>query len=451
MKKKYHRPVIRQLSLKSTNKHGARTEYKAKTHVDHVAVKDLIQEYGSPLFVISESEIQEKYEEATEAFEQRYPKVQFAWSYKTNYLNAVCNVFHKLGSWAEVVSGFEYDKAIANGVPPEKIIFNGPDKSRSDLEKAVKNDSLIHIDHFEELYLLEEIAGKQAVKPRVAVRVNMDVGVYPLWDRFGFNYENGQAWEAIKKICSKELLNLVGLHTHIGTFMLSAEPYGIATSKVCSLAHRIKSTFKKNLKYIDMGGGFASNNTLKGSFLQGGDSVPTMEDYAEAICEGLLEAGFEKGELPYLYLETGRALIDDAGYLLGSVIANKRLANGRRATVVDFGVNVMFTSFWFNHKVSPAQKFGKHLEDTTLYGPLCMNIDVVREQIMLPSLNVGDNVVVHNMGAYNITQSMQFIALRPAIVLIDKEGESHLIRKREKVEDIERGEVMPSYLKDFDL
>ena len=74
-------------------------------------------------------------------------KVQFAWSYKTNYLDAVCNVFHQEGSWAEVVSGFEYDKAILNGVPGEKIIFNGPDKSYEELKKATQNGSLIHIDH----------------------------------------------------------------------------------------------------------------------------------------------------------------------------------------------------------------------------------------------------------------------------------------------------------------
>ena len=90
-----------------------------------------------------------------------------------------------------------------------------------------------------------------------------------------------------------------------------------------------------------MGGGFASKNTLKGSLQLGVDYVPEINQYAEAICSTLLNAGFEKDELPYLYLETGRALIDDAGFLLGSVISNKRLSDGRRATIMDFGVNKM--------------------------------------------------------------------------------------------------------------
>ena len=82
-----------------------------------------------------------------------------------------------------------------------------------------------------------------------------------------------------------------------------------------------------------------------------------------------------------LILESGRALIDDAGYLLGTVIANKRLSNGNRATIVDVGINLLFTSFWYEHEVYPAAPVSEHLEETTIFGPLCMNIDVLREAI----------------------------------------------------------------------
>ena len=192
-------------------------------------------------------------------------------------------------------------------------------------------------------------------------------------------------------------------------------------------------------------------NTLKGMYGLGADSVPELSQYAEAICSSLLNAGFDNDELPHLYLETGRALIDDAGYLLGSVISNKRLSDGRRATILDFGVNVMFTSFWYDHKVSPAQKFGHHTEDCVLYGPLCMNIDVVRENITLPPMKAGDHVVVHNVGAYNITQSMQFIALRPAVVIIDLKGKAHVIKNKEHLSTLEKDEVLPEYLAKFSL
>jgi len=450
-KLQYERPVITRLNTGVTNKFGTKTEYAPVTHIDGNAVKDLISNHGSPLFVISEKTIRETYRAAKRAFTTRYPKVQFAWSYKTNYINAVCNVFHQEGSWGEVVSGFEYKKALQNNVPGTKIIFNGPDKTVEDLTSAIQNDSLIHIDHLDELYLIKELAIELKKRPRVAIRVNMDTGVYPIWDRFGFNYENGQAWDAINKIMLNDAMDLVGLHTHIGTFMLSPNAYGVAASKLSELALAIKTKFKKQIQYLDLGGGFASKNTLKGSYLQGADSVPTFDQYAEAISTAILNAGFVENELPLLILESGRSLIDSAGYLLGSVISNKRLSDGRRATIMDFGVNVLFTSFWYDHKISPAQDFSQYTEDAVLYGPLCMNIDVIRENITLPPLKRDDHVVVHSVGAYNMTQWMQFIALRPAVVMIDMDEKAHVIRKRETLGSIESEEVLPEYLKAFKL
>lgn len=451
IKKTYERPLIRPLNSGITNKFGKRTEWAPFTNINGANIQDLINEYGSPLFVYSEAKIRENYKAAKRAFETRYPKVQFAWSYKTCYLNAICDVFHQEGSWAEVVSIFEYNKALLNGVPGDKIIFNGPDKTNEDLEIAIKNNSPIHIDHLDELYRLNELAKGLSKKPKVAIRVNMDTGIYPMWDRFGFNYENGQAWDAINKIMATNLLDLVGLHTHIGTFMLTPSAYSIAASKMADLAINFKTKFKKNITYIDMGGGFASKNTLKGSYYMGSDTVPDIAEYAEAISTSLLNAGFEQNDLPYLYLETGRALIDDAGFLVGTVIANKRLSDGRRATILDFGVNVMFTSFWYDHKITPVEELGYHTEDTTLYGPMCMNIDVVRENISMPPLKAGNHVVAHCVGAYNVTQSMQFISLRPAIVLIDTLGKPHIIKSKETLESVQKDEKVPAHLAKFKL
>lgn len=450
-KLRYERPMIRKMNAGLMNKFGTRTEYQPTSHIDTVPVKRIIEQYGSPCFVISERTIRKTYQSALRAFKTRYPKVQFAWSYKTNYLDAVCKVFHQEGAWAEVVSGFEYEKAIRNGVPGNKILFNGPDKTIAELKQAIENESTIHIDHFDELYDLIEIVETSKKKAKVAIRVNMDVGVYPLWDRFGFNYESYQAWNAITKIMNCEKMELVGLHTHIGTFMLTAGAYGIAASKLCDLAMNIKAKWNKSIQYIDMGGGFASTNTLRGSYLPGNDISPSFDDYAEVITSTILNYGFKQEDLPLLMLETGRALIDDAGYLVGSVLANKRLSDGRRATIMDFGVNILFTAFWYEHKISPAQEFTHHSEDMVVYGPLCMNIDKVRESVNLPLLNRGDHVVVHKVGAYNMTQWMQFIAMRPNVVMIDMKGEVHLIRKNETIDTLTDLESIPEHLKTFKL
>lgn len=445
-KKRYERPTLRKMNTGLMNKFGTKTENQPVTHIESVSVKGLIQQYGSPLFVLSERQIRRTFRNANRIFTTRYPKVQFAWSYKTNYLDAVCRIYHQEGSWAEVVSGFEYDKALKNGVPGHQIIFNGPDKTDEQLLMAARNNSLIHIDHYDELYTLIRLSEEHQLKPKVAIRINMDTGIYPKWDRFGFNFENGQAWNALTRILNSNHLELVGLHCHIGTFMLSPSAYATAARNLCELAWSVKERFGKMVNYIDLGGGFPSTNTLKGAYLPGTDTVPSLDQFADAITDVILSYGFRPDELPTLILESGRALVDDAGFLLGTVLATKRLSDGRRATVLDFGINSLFTSFWYDHKVSPAQQAGQQTEETVLYGPLCMNIDVVRESIVMPLLEKGNQVVAHQVGAYNMTQWMQFITLRPAIVMIAEDNSTHVIRKPETMEYIDSLEHVPEHL-----
>lgn len=446
-KKRFEYPVIKRFQPGMPGKSGLQPGLKTISEISNVPVEGLIEEYGSPLFVIDEDSIREKYKLAVQAFKSRYPKVQFAWSYKTNYLDAVCRVYHDEGSWAEVVSGYEYKKARENGVPGKHIIFNGPDKSSDDLELAINEGAYIHLDHFDELFMLIEISARIQKKAKVAIRVNMDTGIYPKWDRFGFNYENGEAWEALKKIADQEYLELSGLHTHIGTYIMSTQAYTIAAKKLSALALRANNELGKKVKYIDMGGGFTSLNTLKGAYHSAADTNPGFNEYADAISYAIMSAGFQQNELPVLILETGRALIDDSAYLLGTVLATKRLSDGRRSTVLDFGVNILFTSFWYDHEVHPGCDVSENSEETTLYGPLCMNIDVIRQNLSFPLLKKGDPVVVPKVGAYNMTQWMQFITYRPNVVMIASNGKTHIIRKKESLEDIKKLEIIPDHLK----
>lgn len=446
-KKRYESPIITKIKAGIPDKFGMQPPVKHISRIEGIAVKKLAEQYGSPLFVFSEKKIREKYREMYQAFSSKYPQVQVAWSYKTNYLDAVCRIFHNEGARAEVVSGFEYEKALANGLPGEKIIFNGPYKTDDELKKAVENQSLIHIDHFDELYSLMRIAENTNKKPQAAIRVNMDTGIYPKWDRFGFNYENGEAWTAVNRIMLSERIELVGLHTHIGTYIMSAEPYGTAAAKLANLAAEIDRKFNHKIKYIDMGGGFASDNTLKGAYLPGKDTTPSFDDYAEAVTTALINSSIDPGSLPVLILETGRGLITNAGTIIASVAANKRLSDGRRAMVADVGVNLLFTSFWYDFNVFPARETGSHTEDTSIYGPLCMNIDVIRDAVQFPHLEKGELIVIPDTGAYNVTQWMQFITYRPNVVLIDEEGQTHIIRKAENSETFKRQEQVPEHLK----
>lgn len=446
-KKRFTPPAIKRLQSGMPGKAGIPSQLNPIPDIGGIPVKQLLRDYGSPLFILEENAIRNTYRKAKDAFESRYPAVQFAWSYKTNYLDAVCQIYHQEGSWAEVVSGFEYQKALANGVDGRQIIFNGPDKSPEDLKLAVENHSYIHIDHFDELYSLIKVAESSTNRPRVAIRVNMDTGIFPRWDRFGFNLENGEAMEAVKQIIESGKLDLMGLHTHIGTYIISVNAYRTAAEKMAALALSIERELKHQIRYIDMGGGFASLNTLKGAYHSAADTTPTFDQYAEAITGALARAGFDPSAMPMLILETGRALIDDAGYLAGTVLAVKRLSDGRKNLVFDFGVNLLFTSFWYDHEIHPVEEQNGFTEDATLFGPLCMNIDQLRDQTRMPLLKQGDQVVVKRVGAYNMTQWMQFITYRPNIILISPEGSAHLIRKAENLESIRSSEETPSHLK----
>ncbi len=448
-KKPFERPVIKKVTAGMPSKFGLQVHHEPITEIDGVPVQSLLDQFGSPLFIYSEKTIRNTYKEAYRAFSSRYPNVLFSWSYKTNYLNAICNTFHQEGSWAEVVSGFEYKKALANGVKGDQIIFNGPQKTRNDLLLAVKNESLIHIDHFDELYELIEISKESDFKPKVAIRINMDIGIYPAWDRFGFNYENGEAWDALNRIMHCKTLELTGLHTHIGTYIMSAEPYKVAATKMSDLALGLARKYNHHILYIDMGGGFASKNTLKGGYYPGTDTTPSFDDYAEAIVSVLMKAEFQPDHLPLLILETGRALIDDAGYLAGTVVANKRLADGQRASILDAGVNLLFTSFWYDHDIRPAKPMSDQTEETAIFFLFFMNIDVIRKNTIFPLLKKGDPFVIQRVGAYNNTQWMQFITMRPNVVLIDMNSDVHVIRKEETVDTMNQLEATPEHLKVF--
>lgn len=446
-KKIYERPVLRKVVEGIPNKFGSLKRLRPIETIDNVAIDGIIDKYGSPVFILSEKTIRETYKTAYRAFSTRYPKVQFAWSYKTNYLDAVCRIFHQEGAWAEVVSGFEYEKALDNNIPGNKIIFNGPDKSKEDLMRAIRNNSLIHIDHFDELYTIIKLVEELNERPQVAIRVNMDTGIIPQWDRFGFNYENGEAWNAINRILSNGKIDLLGLHIHIGTYITMSKAYSTAIEKLAALATKTFDRFQKSINYIDLGGGFASQNTLQGAYMPATDTTPSFDDYAYTITTAMTSVNFPNNEMPTLILETGRALIDEAGWLAGTVLANKRLADGRRAMVIDAGVNIMFTAFWYDYEIFPVHETSFQSEPTTIYGPLCMNIDVIRKNIDFPMLNKGDHFVIKRVGAYTMTQWMQFITYRPNVVLIDLKGEVHLIRKQEDKEVFRRQELIPDYLR----
>jgi diaminopimelate decarboxylase len=448
MKKRYEKPVILKLETGFMNKFGSSPLYtrNIRNEIDGVAIEELINKFGSPLFVFSEKKLRSKHKDLYNLFSTRYPNVTFGWSYKTNYTKAICAVMHQEGSIAEVVSEFEYDKARNLGIKGEDIIFNGPHKPIPALEKAAQEGAKINIDHMEEIYDLEKVAKKLDRKLKIGMRVNMDTGIHPQWSRFGLNLESGQAWDAVKRLSLGKKLELNGLHCHIGTFILEPNAYALEVEKMIKFAYEVEDNFGFKIEYLDIGGGFPSKSKLKGTYLPPDVAVPAMDEYAEKISDALYQ-NLRPGDFPHLYLEAGRVLVDEAGYLISTIFATKRLPDGRKAYIADAGINLLFTSFWYKFNIEIDREVQGLNEPSVIYGPMCMNIDVIDEGSLLPPLERGTRLTISPVGAYNNTQWLQFIEYRPNIVLIGENGEIDLIRETENLSTIEKHEILPERLK----
>lgn len=473
MNKPYIQPIISgELGRIASNAAADRNYYSRGVHtpalfeIDGIPVSSLTAQFGSPLFVFSEHTLRGKARRAREAFKSRYPKTSFAWSFKTNYLKAVCQILRQEGWIAEVVSDFEYQKARKLGFSGPEIVFNGPYKPRAILEQALAEGALVQIDNWDELNTIEDLV-KNFDKPvEVGLRIWLDAGIRPVWSKFGFALANGEAERAAERIITNPKLRLHTLHTHIGTYILAPDAYRVAAQKLVALREHIDAEHGHLIDCINLGGGFPSYSLLHGMIGPAEQVVPPIEAYADAITEVLNKLPAKKR--PLLRLESGRHLVDEAGYLLSTVVAvkgmNRHVLGGSDLSardykeqiivgddskvgyVLDAGINLLYTAAWYQFSIKPARLVQAPPMPSRIYGSLCMAIDVIRENVDLPPLEAGDILSLHPVGAYNFVQSMQFIAYKPAVVLINESGTPELIRARETLDDIERPERLPAHL-----
>ncbi len=435
-------------------------------NIDGVTVEELAEQYDTPMFVFSESSIRKQAKQMREAFLSRYPETSFTWSFKTNRLDAICMILKQEGWMAEVVSSFEYGKARHLGYAGDQIVFNGPYKRRDSIERALREGALIQIDNWDELACIESVAEELGGTYDVGVRIWFNSTHAPLWSKFGFSLANGEAYQAARRVIENPSLRLHTLHCHIGTYLLDPEAYRITTQAMLGLRQELKEDTGHQIACFNIGGGFPSNSLLHGMAGPSDMSVPHIDAYAEAITSELNQ--LPKPERPDLRLESGRYLVDEAGFLITSIVAIKGAARQHRvgsplsdlvmkenklsshpaklSYVLNAGISLLYSAAWFALNAGPHRSASGKSYPSRLLGDLCMEIDVIRETINLPQLRVGDYLTLHPVGAYNFDQSMQFIHLRPAVVLIDEHSKPHIIRDREDLEYIEDRERLPDHL-----
>jgi diaminopimelate decarboxylase len=409
-------------------------------------VVDLTRRYGTPLYVVDEQKLRRDCAAFVGGLREYYPKVELAYSYKTNPLPGVIRVLHDCGALAEVISHFELWLALQLGVPPEKIIFNGPAKTSQAIDLAVqRNIKLVNIDNFDEIDALAAAAERYGVTQNVGVRVVTSVG----WQaQFGLRLRTGQVRAAFDRIRKFSRLRPVALHVHLGTGIKEVPTYLQAIREMLEFARDLSRETRVRIENFDLGGGFGvptvqAYDQWDGRLILNNlpvrpvelDDAPRIADYGKAIAD-LVREFYPDGDLPTLAFEPGRAISSSAQSLIVEVLAVKRDRDGVVRVILNGGKNCALPTGYEYHEFLPASRMNDALsEAVNFYGPLCHPGDVLFVQKPFPALSSRDLVAIMDAGAYFVPNQMNFSNPRPSAVLV-ADGRATEIRGRESFEDI---------------
>jgi len=413
---------------------------------------ELAERFGTPLYVVDEQRIRENYRRFHRAFAERWPSVMVCYAYKANSNLAICKILQGEGAGAEVSSACELQIARRVGVPGQRTVFNGNNKSAAELELAISNDVLINVDSAQELLAVERIASRLGRRARVGFRVNPDVEAptHPYIatglreSKFGLDVASGQALETYRMASEMEDVEVVGIHCHIGSQILETGPFGEAAEKVMNLVAELKSDLGIDIEFVDLGGGLGIPYKPDDRELQPGQLASKIVP----IIEGAVEE--HRLSRPTLVFEPGRYLVADASVLLARVGYSKERQGMPGWVAVDAGMNALIRPALYGayHHIEVANRMrAEHTELVNIAGPLCESGDFLGKERRLPEVEQGDLIAVFDVGAYGLAMSSQHTAQpRPAMVLVSS-GRAEVVRQRESFDDLTRLDRVPGWLK----
>lgn len=401
---------------------------------------ELAAEFGTPLYVFDELGLRNKCAEFRQEFGQRYANSMVIYSAKAFINKALAKLFNEEGLGLDVVSAGEMSIVRSAGFPMDRVCFPGNNKSAEELKLALKwGVGRIVVDNFQELAMLNEIAGERGKQSDILLRLSPGVDPHThkyiitgnLDSKFGVPMVHGE--KALVTILSTPKFKLRGLHFHIGSQIAEFEPYQQAIDIILSFAAEMKEKHGFEMEELSIGGGFAVQYTLD-------DSAPSIADYAQAMTSSVIN-GCQKLKLaqPRLIVEPGRAMVGQSGVALYTVGVVKDIPGVRRYVSVDGGMadNIRPSLYGARHEAVVANKMReRETKKVTIAGKFCESGDIIVKDIMLPPLAAGDILAVADCGAYCLPLASNYNAsLRPAIVLV-KEGKPRLIRRRETFDDL---------------
>jgi diaminopimelate decarboxylase len=417
-------------------------------------VTTLVQQFGSPLYILDEESLRTACRQYRDSFKQYYKgESQVLYASKAWNCLAVCAVVGSEDLGIDVASGGELYTAMKSGADADKIYLHSNNKSRDELILAVESGCTVVVDNWYELNTLVAIASEDNYSSyapyRIMLRLTPGIDCHThdyirtgqLDSKFGFD---PNALDDLFAFVSKQKsLNCVGVHAHIGSQIFERQPHkDLATLMVEWL--KKAATYGVNITELNVGGGLGIR------YIES-DDPPSIEEWVKPICSEVEKASQSANiPLPKLLCEPGRSLIGTACVTAYTIGASKEIPGIRKYIAVDGGMsdNPRPITYQSIYRAVVANKMSvPSTEKVTIAGKHCESGDILINDAQLPPTEPGDTLVVMGTGAYNYSMSSNYNRLpRPAAVLVAN-GEASLILQRESYQDLIRKDCLPERLK----
>jgi len=400
---------------------------------------EVARRYGTPLYVYDEETVRTI---AREFIAAMGPAGHVLYSAKAFASPQFLRVISEEGLGLDVVSAGELHLALRSGFPAQSIYFLGNNKSREDLEAAWRAGATLVVDGFQEFDLLREVvpAGQ-----RMRAEVRLSPGVRPdtheyiatgqLDSKFGFSVESGAARLAVELALAHDRLELVGLHSHLGSQIFDLRGHAAAMAIMLDLVAELRRDLGFSPRRLGAGGGLGIAYTHE-------DDPPTPREFVTTLRAALDGGCAERGlPVPELVVEPGRSLAGPAGIALYTVGAIKEIPGVRTYVAVDGGMgdNIrpkLYDARYEAIKVDDPEPADAGLRTVTIAGKYCESADILVSDARLPPLRAGDVLALPAAGAYCLAMASNYNGMpRPAVVMV-RDGEARLIRRRETLDDL---------------
>ncbi len=399
---------------------------------EEVPLAVIARKVGTPTYVYSQATLNHHLQQVAKQF-QRIPHL-LCYAVKANSNLAILKLIAGAGFGFDIVSGGELARVVAAGGDPKDVVFSGVGKREDELRLALRlRIAMVNVESAEELVLLDRVAQRMRRKAPFALRVNpeVDARTHPhiatglATSKFGIAVDEAAAlYRASRRM---QGLRAVGVDCHIGSQLTDMRPLRAAVGKVAGLFRTLRAEGFP-LTHLDVGGGLGVPYR--------GERPPSVAAYAKAVCEPL------RGLDAILVIEPGRLLVANAGILLTQVLFRKR-SPAKHFVVVDAGMNDLLRPALYDaaHEIVPLVRRRGNGHSVDVVGPVCESSDVLGTQRRLGIVQGGDLLAITGAGAYGMSMASNYNSRpRPAEVLVNG-SRFRVIRKRESIQDLYRGEV----------